>query len=216
MKITWFGQACFKLQSKHASVLIDPYDAEIGLKPPTTQADLVLSTDDASDSHNIGAAKGESFIIRHPGEYEVKHALVRGLQIPQDAKNKESERKITVYSILMERIHVVHLGDLASPLSSMFIDELGEVDVLLVPIGGHGRTLDAKGAARVITEIEPRVVIPMQFKIPGLALDIDDHKAFSEEMGIGADSFVDSYKVKRSELPVEETDIVLLSPLKAR
>ena len=197
MIITWLGQSCFKLQSGELVVVLDPFSKDIGLTPPRFRADLVLVSHDHYDHSNASALGGEPFLISGPGEYEVK-GKERGMN--------------TIYNIKMEDLSIVHLGDFGEgEMRDETLEEVGEADILMVPVGGK-YTVGAEEAAKIIKQIEPRYVIPMHYKIPELKLDLDGVEKFLKEMGSKITP-QDKLAIKRKDIGEEEkTEVVVLKP----
>lgn len=211
MVITWLGQACFKIQSGDLTVVIDPFSKEIGLTPPRFKSDVVLVTHDHYDHSNAESLTGEPFIIKGPGEYETKGVYVQGIETFHDnAKGKEHGMN-TAYKIEMEEIQIAHLGDFGeSEMRDETIEELGDVDVLLIPVGGK-YTIDSEAAAKVVKQIEPRYVIPMHYKIPGLKIGLDGVEAFLKEMGATKAEIQEKLVLKKKDLAEDgKTAVVLL------
>src|SRR3989344_1900504 len=143
MTITWYGQSCFRIEAKEGSVLIDPFSKEIGLRPPKIKDDVVLVTHQHSDHNNISEANPEAFIIQNPGEYEKQGIAVRGIASFHDDKQGTERGPNTIYIIKAEEMTICHLGDLGHTLSDSQIEEIGDVDLVMIPVGGT-YTIDAK------------------------------------------------------------------------
>ena len=173
MDIYWYGQACFKIKGKQATALIDPYDPSmLGLKlPKDTSADLVLKTHDHADHSNTDVAGESAVKIAGPGEYEVKGVAVTGVMTYHDKQKGVERGKNTVYNLEIEGVNIVHLGDLGQILEEDQLEEIGSVDVLMIPVGGV-YTIDAKDAARVVAQLDPKIVIPMHYKLDDLKVDL--------------------------------------------
>lgn len=187
MDIIYLGLSSFKLSGKNASLVIDPFDPQmVGLKYPKTEADIVLVSHDHSDHNNIAAIEGHPKVINSPGEYEVKGVSIFGFKTYHDDK-KGAERGLnTVYLINIDGINIAHLGDLGHPLSEKLIEQLGSVDVLMIPVGGHF-TMDNNTALSVMQNIEPSIVIPMHYKMEGMGEafnEISDEKEFLAQSGL--------------------------------
>ena len=186
MEISFVGHACFRLRGREASVVIDPYGKGLGLAtlvPSKFSADVLALTHDHPGHNNRAMVGGNPFIITTPGEYEVKGISVRGISALHDEEGGEKLGSLTIFAITIDEIVVAHLGDLGQGLSEAQQEQLGSVDVLLVPAGG-GAALSATAAAAVANQLEPRIVIPMHYKLPGLKVDLDEPKHFAAEMGI--------------------------------
>lgn len=205
MTIFWHGQGAFKFVDKEVVVAIDPHD-KTGLKMPKFQASVLLVTDNKDEYINAEGLRGDSFVIDGPGEYEVKNVFVYG--IPADKKNNE---KITIYLIEMEGIKIGHLGTInQDTLTDKQMEILEGVDVLLVPVGG-GDTLNATKAVKIISQIQPRIVIPMYYKVPGLSVKLDALEPFLKEYGVAKQEVSDKLKISKKDLPQEETKVEVLS-----
>jgi len=210
MEITWYGQSCFRLRSRGLSVVTDPYGPEIGLKLPRLTATIVTVSHDHPDHNAIQAVKGNPFVISGPGEYEVEGIFVIGVSTAHDAKGGQEQGRNTAYLIEFEDLTICHLGDLGQVLNQEQIEQLNSVDVLLVPVGGRTALSGAK-AAEVVGLLEPSIVIPMQYKIPGLAAPLDGASRFLKEMAVEAPEKIETLNITKSQL-TEETRLVLLEP----
>lgn len=210
MDIFWNGQACFKLKGKQSSVVIDPFDSEFsGLKlPKDLEADLCLITHDHQDHNNSKAVAGSPIVINGSGEYEVKGIAVIGITTYHD-NTKGSERgKNTVYNIEIDGVNVVHLGDLGQTLTEEQVQEIGVCDILLIPVGGI-YTITAKEAAEVVSQLEPKIIIPMHYKIDGLKFDLAPVEEFLKEMGVENTVPLNKLSITKDKLP-EESQVVVL------
>jgi L-ascorbate metabolism protein UlaG (beta-lactamase superfamily) len=210
MEITWYGQACFRLRSRGASVVTDPYDPEIGLKLPRITATVVTVSHQHPDHNNVDAVKGSPFVIAGPGEYEIEGIFVIGVSTFHDAKQGQERGRNTAYLIEFEDLTLCHLGDLGHVLSQEQAEQLSDIDVLMLPVGGRTALTGAK-AAEVVALLEPKIVIPMHYKLPGLTAPLEGVGRFLKEMGVEAPEKLDALTITKSQLP-EETRIVLLEP----
>ena len=214
MHIIWHGQSFFQIQTslnkgEQTTIAIDPFDESTGLKPPSFQADVLLITHDYHDHNNKKAIKGTPFLIEGPGEYEVKEIAIQGIPSFHDEEEGKKRGSNTIYLIEMEEMKVCHLGDFGQKeLTEDQLEQIGDIDVLMVPVGGEF-TLDAKGAAHVISQIEPKIVIPMHYAIPKLKIKLDEVDKFLKE--VGKKSVVPQPKllIKKKDLPLETQVVVL-------
>ncbi len=213
MKITWHGQSCFKLLVKSnvgdkITILIDPFDKETGLTPPRGGADIVLITHNHHDHNNLQTVNGQPFVINGPGEYDVKGVSIKGIYSYHD-NSKGSENGInTIYVIEAEDLKICHLGDLGQKeLADMQLDKMGEIDILMVPVGGTW-TINGEGAVKIINQIEPSVVIPMHYKIPGIEIKLDKVDDFLKEVGVEPET-TQEYNVKKTDLG-EDMKVVVM------
>ncbi|EKD62462.1 MAG: Zn-dependent hydrolase of the beta-lactamase fold-like protein, partial [uncultured bacterium] len=176
MEITYLGHASFRIKGKTAVVVTDPFDpVMLGMKFPHVDADIVTVSHNHADHNmaNLVAAPvgGSKKVITGPGEYEIKGVSVLGFPTFHDDKNGELRGKNTVYVIYLDGYALCHLGDLGHTLSEETINQIGDVDILFVPVGGFF-TLDVEKAIEVVHSIEPKVIIPMHFKVAGLSADL--------------------------------------------
>jgi L-ascorbate metabolism protein UlaG (beta-lactamase superfamily) len=212
MEIIWHGQSCFTIKGKDATIVIDPY-GEIGLKLPKLTADILAITHDHESHNNVAAVDGDPHVFDWPGEYEKRGILmtvVSAFHYPQSDEEGATRGRNNLFHFEIDGFRVCHLGDLGHKLTDEMIEMLGDVDILMVPVGG-GTTIDHKKAHEVVEQIDPRVVIPMHYKINGLKRDdMAGIAEFLKEVGSHEES-LENYKIKsRSDLPEETTAFVTL------
>lgn len=224
-KIQWAGQSCFQISVSNskdhsADIVIDPFDGDdIGLKMPNFSADIALVTHDHHDHNNVKGLKGpaspagaEPFLISGPGEYEIKEVFVRGIPSYHDDQEGKEKGQNTIYLIEAEDMRFCHLGDVGQKqLTEEQLEKIGGVDVLMIPVGGEF-TIDSSGAQKIISQIEPLVVIPMHYAIPKLKVKLEEVGKFLKAMGKGSVAPQDKFVVKSSTLPKEGMEIVVLQP----
>jgi len=208
MDITWYGQSCFRLKDRSVSVVADPYAKAGGLKLPRLTADIVTISHDHADHNYAEGVKGDPFVINSAGEYEVKGLFITGMAMWHDDKHGAERGRNTIYVYDFADARVCHLGDLGHAPTQTQVEEMGDVDVLLVPVGGH-YTIDARQAVEVVSLIEPSIVIPMHYALPGMETPIEGVEAFLKEMGLRDPERLDAYAVTGKRFP-EETQVVLL------
>jgi len=217
MYISWLGYSCFKIEEKvrgeeSVTIVTDPYDKSIGLRLPKTRADIVSVSHQHCGHNNVEevltATEEAPLVFDRPGEYEAKGVSLHGIGAYHDKKDGAVEGKSTMFHIEVGGINVVHLGDLGVMLSNQQIEKLGDIDVLLIPVGGK-KTLDAKEAAELVRQLEPRIVIPMHYKSEGVTEDLDGLEKFKKEMGDKAE-VMPKLKISKKDLPQEETKLIIL------
>jgi L-ascorbate metabolism protein UlaG (beta-lactamase superfamily) len=212
MMISYLGQSCFKLQDKlgpeGVTLVTDPFNKELGLKVPNFEADIVTVSHQHADHNNSAALRANPFIIDTPGEYDFKGVMVQGIETFHDTKGGAERGKNIVYRIEMDDLTIVHLGDLGHVLTDEQLEQLDDVDILFIPVGGH-HTIDAKTAVEVIGQLEPRVVIPMHYKLSGSKADLDPVEKFIKELGVEPRK-EEKLKIAKKDLPQEGMDLVVL------
>ncbi|OGN02822.1 MAG: hypothetical protein A2657_00980 [Candidatus Yanofskybacteria bacterium RIFCSPHIGHO2_01_FULL_44_110b] len=210
MQISWFGHSCFRLEAKEGSILIDPFSKEIGLKPPKIKDDIVLVTHEHYDHNNVADANSEAFVIRNPGEYEKSGIQIQGIPSWHDNTNGSERGPNTIYVMTAEEITLCHLGDLGQEkLTDQQVEAIGDVDVLMIPVGGN-YTIGPKEAVEVISQIGPKIVMAMHYKIPGLTVEIDSAEKFVKELGLTPEK-LDKLKIQKKTLPAEEMKLIMLN-----
>lgn len=204
MNITWAGHACFKIEGSALTIIIDPFDPSLGLKFSHKKADVVLSSSPDPYHGNVDAVKekGESKkVITTPGEYEIQDVFIYGMMVAGDA---------VIFRIEIDGLSLVHLGALSEPLQNSQLDHLEKTDILFVPIGG-GKYLNAVKAHELTNQIEPKIIIPMCYKIPGIKLPLDGIEKFYKEMGIKPKEVISKLKIHKKDIHADMTDIAVLS-----
>ncbi|MFA6514016.1 MAG: MBL fold metallo-hydrolase [Patescibacteria group bacterium] len=213
MIITWQGHSCFKIQDKigtdGVTVVTDPFGKNIGLKVPNFEADIVTISHDHDDHNNSAALRGEPFLINCAGEYDFKDILIEGIDSYHDNDKGKERGSNIIFRLEVDDVSIVHLGDLGGPLDNTQLEKLVGTDILLVPVGGK-YTLDAKGAVEVISQIEPRIVIPMHYKTADSKMDIDTIDKFIKELGLKP-TYEEKLKISKKDLPSEDMELVILS-----
>ncbi|MCJ7826518.1 MBL fold metallo-hydrolase [Patescibacteria group bacterium] len=176
MDIFPLGHSSFRIKGKSVTVVTDPFDPVlVGFPfPKHISADIVTVTHPHKDHNNVSVVEGDPFVIRGPGEYEVKGVGIIGISSYHDEQKGKERGRNTLYHIETDGVNFVHLGDLGTMLSHEEIEKLDGVDILFVPVGGIF-TITPEQAQTLISELEPSIVIPMHYKT-------DKHSKEFEEM----------------------------------
>ena len=209
MDITWLGHSCFRIKGSQAVIITDPYPPDLGYTLGKQTASIVTVSHPHPSHSHVAGISGEYRAITGPGEYEISGILIIGIATFHDTQRGAVRGKNTVYVMEIDGVSVCHLGDLGHTLSSEQVEEIGEVDVLLLPVGG-GSTINAAVASEVIRELEPRAVVPMHYKTPDLKRDLDSVNVFLKEMALGQVEPRPKLTVSKSNLP-PSTEVFLLS-----
>lgn len=192
-------------------MVIDPYDQEYtGLKlPKDLEAQVVISTHTHKDHSNVNAVTGDPLVVAGPGEYEVAGVSITGVATAHDTSGGSERGVNTLFHIFTDGINIVHAGDLGHVLTEEQVSGIDNVDILMIPVGGN-YTIDAEAAAKVVAQLEPKIIIPMHYKIPGLTADIQGVEPFLKEMGAESVEPQPKLTITKDKLP-EEPAVVLLS-----
>jgi len=215
MKITYIGHSSFKIEIDSKIFVVDPYDPKaLGYDFPEIKADILLLSHNDPETTYIKGVKDYSMLIDSPGEYETSGIFIYGLPTYHDAKRGEERGENIAYLIEDSGFNVLHLGSLGHELPETTLAKIGDVDVLMIPVGGN-YVIDATTATKVISSIEPKLVIPMHYRAEGSKYDeqlakLDD---FLEEMGVDKDlKPKDVLELKNASLLSEDTQVVVLKP----
>lgn len=210
MDITWLGHSCFRIKGSNAVIINDPFPPDLGYTLGKQTANIVtLSHEHPSHSYVQGIG-GEPRIIKGPGEYEISGVLIIGVAAFHDTQRGQVRGKNTIYVMEIDGVSVCHLGDLGHVLSSEQVEEIGNVDVLLLPVGGRS-TINSTLASEVIRQLEPKAVIPMHYKTPSIKRELDPVDVFLKEMGMGQIEPRPKLSLSKSNLPFS-TQVFLLTP----
>lgn len=209
MDISWYGQSCFRIKGKIAAVVMDPFDADyVGLKKVKQSADIVTVSHEHEDHNNVDVIEGEPFVISGAGEYEVKGVRIQGILTYHDPKQGKERGRNTMYVIEIDGMYVLHCGDLGHELSTEQLEDMPDIDIMMVPVGGV-YTIDPAVAMKVIAQVEPKVVVPMHYKIPGLKFDLGTLDDFVHVYGKTSVTPVSKYSITKDKLPENEELVVL-------
>lgn len=212
MEIRYLGHASFHLKGKSASVVTDPFDKEkVGLKFPSVSAEIITVSHDHSDHNAIKGVEGTPLILDLPGEFEKEGIRVSGFATFHDKENGAKRGKNIVYKIEIDNVSILHCGDLGHVFNDETLEEIGTVDVLLVPVGGV-YTIDSTEALQIIKQIDPKIVIPMHYKVDGMTetfKDLAPVEDFLTKMGIAIEEKTKKLVVKPEDESEQMKTIVM-------
>jgi len=208
MEIRWLGHSCFRLKGSHAIVITDPYSPSLGYSLGKPTARIVTVSHQHEGHSYVQGVGGEPRLVTGPGEYEISGVLIIGIATFHDTERGRKRGRNTAYLIEVDEISVCHLGDLGHVLTAEQVEEIDNVDVLLLPVGGVS-TINAPMAAEVVRQLEPKVVIPMHYKTPALSWELEPVDRFLKEIGIKQVTPQPKLSVTRSSLP-PSTQVFLL------
>ena len=216
MDIKYFGHSSFLLRGRQGKVVTDPYDlATMKKKFPKTEADIVTVSHEHGDHNAANLVEGNPLVVNLPGEYEKNGIRIYGFDSFHDGSKGEKRGKNTIYKIEIDDISVLHCGDLGHPLSNELIEQIEDVDILIIPVGGF-YTIGPDEAGDIVSKIEPSVVIPMHYKTDvGFNKEIMDKLApvseFIQAIGISNVEPVTKYSIKKPDIG-EEMSVVVMEP----
>jgi len=208
MEISWLGHSCFYLKGKQASVITDPFSPNLGYSLGKASARIVTVSHQHPGHSYIQGVGGNPHPVTGPGEYEIGNVIIIGIATFHDKDGGKLRGKNTVYYIDIDDIAICHLGDLGHALTDEQVEELGKIDVLLVP-GGGVSTINAATAAEVVRQLEPNVVIPMHYKTPALNRELEPVEPFLKEIGTHDIDPKAKLSLTRNSLPLT-TQVTLL------
>ena len=208
MDISWLGHSCFRIKGSHAIVITDPYSPDLGYSLGKPTARIVTVSHEHPGHSYIQAIGGQPKVVSRPGEYEISGVLIIGIATFHDKEEGRKRGKNTAYLMEIDEVAICHLGDLGHVLTSEQVEEIGNVDVLLLPVGGVS-TINAPVAAEVVRQLEPKAVIPMHYKTPALSQELEPVERFLKEIGAKQVSSQPKLSLTKSNLPAT-TQVFLL------
>jgi len=206
----WFGHNCFRIKSREATIITDPVERSTGYAMPRQNANIVSISNYDSPNANIGVVRPEFQIVDGPGEYEMEDVFVTGVRTFLDDARTEKKQFNTAYLFELDGLVICHLGDLGQAPNSEQTERLAQADILLLPIGG-ANGLTQEQAAEVVSLLDPKVLIPMQYRTEigdKALLPLD---SFAKLVGVELPEPMEKYSPRKSELK-EAMEIVLLEP----
>lgn len=212
MQLFWHGYSSIRIEAKvderEVTLLTDPYENESGLRfPRTITPDILLLSHQDRSRFNLEGPQGSPFTISDPGEYEVKGVFVQGIQDP--ALDAGAVKRPVVYRLDVEGMSVGYLGQLHRALTDAELEHLNGVDILLLPVGG-GEVMDSKLASSTMSAVEPRIVIPLHYDIPGIKAKLSSVETFCKGLGVCKRQDMARLKMSKKDLPAEDVLVTVL------
>jgi L-ascorbate metabolism protein UlaG (beta-lactamase superfamily) len=205
--IEYKGANTIVIATKKSKLITDPKLSLVGLKDMPTKDAIVLATEARFALNNEEALLN----IEGPGEYELADFSIRGIATRRHLDSAEQGNHSTIYRVEVGDVRIAILGNIDAKLSEALLEEIGIVDLVILPVGGNGYTLDATSAAHLMRAIDAKVVIPVHYADAGLSYEVvqDDLEVFKKEFG-GEVEQTPKLKVKSvSTLPTVQTIIEL-------
>lgn len=204
MEIQYYGSNCVKITTKKSHIVIDPRSELASISPDIKKATQILVTQTA-----YAPEKTEVFIADSPGEYEFEDCSIKGIAT-QAFQGASGDKSATIYRVSSADVTVLITGNINEKLTEDQLESIGLVDIVVVPVGGNGYSLDATGAATVVRAIEPKLVIPVFYEEDKVKYEVAPAslELFTKELGAPVEESTDKYKAK--QLP-ERTTVQPLS-----
>lgn len=211
MDINWLGHSCFLIRGKEKTVITDPYHPDFGYRLGEPEADIVTVSHFHPGHNYTAGVADEPNRIESPGEYEIGGTFITGVATFHDDRKGSQRGKNTIYIIEMDGITLCHLGDLGHPLNPNLIEEIGDIDILLLPVG-EVATIPIDTAAEIVRQLEPSIVVPMHYKTEAFTGDLSPVDRFLGKMRIRDLEAKPRLSITPSSLPSSTQTIVLDYP----
>jgi L-ascorbate metabolism protein UlaG (beta-lactamase superfamily) len=205
MEIQYFGANAVKISSKKATVVVDDNLLQLGLKSIAGKDDISLYT-----SKLLPHTETSRFVIDSPGEYELSDASIQGIASRSHIEENRDE-SATMYRVIVDDVRIAVVGHIYPELSDNQLEALGTIDILIIPVGGNGYTLDGVGAQKIIKKIEPKLVIPTHYADKAIKYEVPQADLEEALKGVAMEPMdtVDSLKTKGLEL-TDTTKLLVL------
>lgn len=206
MELQYYGANCIKLTTKKATITVDDNLAEVGLKSVAKAGDILLFT-----GKHQGDFKEPKLTLDQPGEYEVSDISIQGIAARSHMEANEKAKDATIFKIMTDDVRIVVIGHIYPELSDKQLEAIGTVDILVIPVGGNGYTLDPISALKVIKKIEPKLVVPTHYADKALKYEVpqQDLDNAIKELAMEPKETVAKLKFKPAEL-TDTTQLVIL------
>lgn len=210
MRIKWLGHSCFKISSKSGiRIVTDPFDDNLGYRIPSVETDIVTVSHGHYDHNFVDCLNGDFEVIDKVGDFNVKGIPIRGIHTFHDEEEGAKRGNNIVYTYTVDDIKICHLGDLGHLLTPSQLGMIGDVDVLLIPVGGV-YTIAAEQAAEVIKQLKPAVVVPMHYKTKALRVNVEPVEAFEQLMNNVEKPAQQVVEIKKDELDKNNLKVYIL------
>lgn len=205
MVITFHGGQCFKVSFGSTTLAFDPIAKQSKLPATKFGSDVAfvsLNHPNFNGVEQVALGTKQPFVVAGPGEYEIGEVTARGFGVKTTYDKKEHYN--TIYQVRLEEMNIIFLGALSAPeIDPKILGELGDIDILFVPVGG-GDVLEVPQAAKLALKLEAKLIIPMHYDDVAL-------KAFLKENGADGVKPVDKLTIKKRDVAAMEGEVVVLS-----
>ena len=211
MDIYWLGHGCFRLKGRDATVVTDPCALATGYKIGKVAADIVTVSQDSPEANCRDAITGEAKFLSRPGEYEISNVLISALStepVSTDSEATSDSKRNVAFVIDLDDVRICNLGNISQVPAADSAEVLSGADVLLLPVGG-GEVLDSEKAAKTVSLLNPKLVLPMIYNTEAATGQFDPVDKFLKEMSIEAKPPEQKISVTKTNLPADLTVALL-------
>lgn len=207
--IEYKGANGIVITTKKTQIVIDPKTSVAGIKDIPVKDAIEVATESRL---SIGS-KDAKLNIEGPGEYEVREVSIKGIRAVRHIDSESDEPISTIYRIEIGEIRIAVLGNISPKLSEEQLEEIGVVDIVIIPIGGNGYTLDATSAATIVRQIDPRVVIPVHYADTSIKYEVpqDNLEVFTKELAAPIEEQGVKYKIKSTTSVPQVLTVVVIT-----
>jgi L-ascorbate metabolism protein UlaG (beta-lactamase superfamily) len=206
--INWLGLSCFRIRGGQAVIITDPFPPNSGYTLGKQTADIVTVSHQHASHNYVQGVSGPPRIVSGPGEYEISNVIILGLTAYHDAVKGQSRGKNTVFLMEIDGVTICHLGDIGHVITDQALEQLGKIDILMLPVGGV-TTITAAMAAETIRKLEPKIVLPMHYKTPQIKRELEPVETFLKEMGQGPTEPKPKLNINKNNLPLTMQVVIL-------
>jgi len=210
MVINWYGEGCFKISEGSLTIMTDPIESSSGLSAPRFKSDIVIKTllksPTTEDAKPLSTTDGDTHIIAGPGEFEIKGVHVSGWPLTKESNDKFIK---SVFRVEFGDMTLGILGHISEFSDPEIFEELGDIDILFIP-GGNAPFINQSDAAKLIRQIEPRLVVPCFFKVKGLKRKANSVDDFLKELGQSKVIAQEKLTIKKKDLNLEKMEVAVL------
>jgi len=208
MELRFYGANCLVLTTKQARVVVDDNLLELGGKSVLKAEDIAIYT----HQHSL-PQKPVKLVIDGPGEYEVSGVIIHGIGV-RSFMDEPDQKSATLYKLLIDDMRVLITGHIFPELSDSELESIGTIDILCIPVGGNGYTIDAIGALGLIKKIEPKLVIPTHYASKSLKYPVPQQPLLEALKNIAMEpkETIQKLKIKPTDLLTDNTQLIIIEP----
>lgn len=206
--IEYKGANCIAINTKNSSLILDPKLSLVGLKDASVKDKIEIVTEERFKVNG-----DQKVIFDYPGEYEIGDFSIKGVPARRHIDAPDEPMIATIYRVQINEVKIAILGNIAAGLSDEQLEDLGMIDILIIPVGGGGYTLGATDATHIARQVEAKVTIPIHYADSGVKYEVpqDDLELFQKEMGVEVETVEGKYKLKTASALPENNVIMVLS-----